>query len=257
MHIAIIGGTGVYGLSATADAVPEIILTPYGEAQVRRTNLLGHEVTFLARHGVDHRLPPHRVNYRANIAALKQLECVAVVATNAVGSLREDLTPGTFIIPDQFIDFTKCRPLTFYNGDDAHGIKHVDLTEPYCANVRQWLISGSMKVGEMCCHGGTYLCAEGPRFETAAEIRLFASWGADIIGMTGVPEVVLARELGLCYASLCLVTNWGAGISNSTPSHHEVTELMKQRLVALERVLEAAVSLARDIPDCRCRQPIT
>jgi len=256
MPLAVIGGTGVYQLAGAEGARPARIVTQYGEALARQGEASGREVFFVARHGADHSIPPHRVNYRANIAALKTLGCTAILATNAVGSLRTDLPPGTFVAADQFLDFTKSRPLTFYDGDDEHGVKHVDVTEPYCANVRRWLIEGASDAGERCVARGTYLCAEGPRFETAAEIRLFAQWGADMVGMTGVPEVVLAREAGLCYASLCLVTNFGAGISPDPPSHREVIELMDRRLEALERVLHAAIAHAEDIPDCRCRRPI-
>ncbi|MBM3472086.1 MAG: S-methyl-5'-thioinosine phosphorylase [Armatimonadetes bacterium] len=256
MRLAIIGGTGVYGLADARDADPKHIVTGYGEAQVRRAAIAGHEVVFLERHGAGHRIPPHRVNYRANIAALKALDCTAVIATNAVGSLRRDLLPGTLVAADQFLDFTKSRPLTFFDGDDEQGVKHADVTEPYCPSVRRWLIAGASEVGETCVDGGTYLCAEGPRFETAAEIRLFAQWGADMVGMTGVPEVVLAREVGLCYATLCLVTNLGAGLSDEHPSHREVTELMDRRLQVVEAVLLAAVSRAEDLPHCSCRKPI-
>jgi 5'-methylthioadenosine phosphorylase len=256
MRLAIIGGTGVYQLAGAQDAAPEPVSTRYGEAEVRRTELAGHEVCFLARHGTGHRIPPHRINYRANIAALKQLGCSAVIAANAVGSLRADLAPGTFVTADQFLDLTKSRPLTFYDGDDEHGVKHVDVTEPYCPNVRRWLTEGAAAAGETCVERGTYLCAEGPRFETAAEVRLFAQWGAEVVGMTGVPEAVLARELGLCYGTLCLVTNLGAGLADQPPSHQEVNELMDRRLPALERVLLAAVARAEDVPDCPCRKPI-
>ena len=256
MRLGIIGGTGVYSLTATRGAVQETVATRYGKATVLPAEIASHEVVFLARHGVGHRTPPHRINFRANVAALRSLGCTAVIATSAVGSLHLDLPPGAFVVADQLLDLTKARPLTFYDGDDEHGVKHVDVTEPYCANVRRWLIEGAAQVGEACADGGTYLCLEGPRFETAAEIRLFAQWGADMVGMTGVPEAVLARELGLCYATLCLVTNFGAGLSSNPPSHREVQELMDQRLQVLESVLLAAVARAVDVPDCRCRRPI-
>ena len=257
MRLAIIGGTGVYQLAGASGGEPEFVPTRWGVAEVRRAQMAGCEVCFLARHGVGHSIPPHRVNYRANIAALQQLGCTAVIATNAVGSLRTDLPAGVFVAPDQFLDLTKSRPTTFYNGDDEHGVKHVDVTDPYCGNVRRWLIEGAAEAGETCVERGTYLCAEGPRFETAAEVRLFGQWGADVVGMTGVPEVVLAREAGLCYATLCLVTNLGAGLCDAPPSHREVNELMDRRLPALEGILLAAVSRADDMPDCPCRRPIT
>jgi 5'-methylthioadenosine phosphorylase len=254
MRLAIIGGTGVYRLAGTEGAAAERVTTPWGEAEVRRAELAGHELFFLARHGTGHTVPPHGVNYRANVAALRQLGCTAAIATNAVGSLRVDLPPGAFLAVDQFLDLTKSRASTFFDGAD--GVKHVDVTEPYCANVRRWLVEGAAEVGESCEAAGTYLCCEGPRFETAAEVRLFGHWGADVVGMTGVPEVVLAREAGLCYATLCLVTNLGAGLSPDPPSHREVNELMERRLQALERILLAAISRAQDVPTCPCRKPI-
>jgi 5'-methylthioadenosine phosphorylase len=256
MRLAIIGGTGVYGLASAAVGDPKPVETTYGPTVVSPAELSGHEVFFLARHGPDHAIPPHRINYRANIAAIRDLGCTAVIATNAVGSLRRDIPPASFIVPDQFIDFTKVRPLSFFDGDSEHGVKHVDMTEPYCPNVRGWLLAAAAEVGERCADGGTYLCAEGPRFETPAEIRMFAAWGADVVGMTGVPEVVLAREAGLCYASLCLVTNFAAGISTTPLSHQEVTELMDGRIEDVNELLAAAVTRAVDTPDCLCRRPI-
>ncbi len=256
MHLAIIGGTGVYELASAATGDPRSVETPYGLAVVRPAEIAGHEVLFLARHGADHSIAPHRINYRANIAALRALGCTAAIATNAVGSLRRDIPPASFLVPDQFIDFTKARPLSFFDGDPEHGVKHVDMTEPYCPNVRGWLSAAASDVHGDCADRGTYLCAEGPRFETPAEIRMFAQWGADVVGMTGVPEVVLAREAGLCYASLCLVTNFAAGISPTPLSHQEVTDLMDERIDAVNALLAAAIARAVDVPDCPCRRPI-
>ena len=256
MRLAIIGGTGVYELPSAGSGEPAGVDTTYGSATVRRAEMAGHEVFFLARHGADHSLPPHRINYRANIAAVRELGCTAIVATNAVGSLRRDLPPACFCLPDQFIDFTKVRPLSFFDGDPEHGVKHVDMTVPYCPHVRQWLAAAATDAHETCVDRGVYLCAEGPRFETPAEIRMFAEWGADLVGMTGVPEVVLAREAGLCYASLCLVTNFAAGISPTPLSHQEVTDLMEKRTQAINQVLTAAIARAVDVPDCLCRRPI-
>jgi 5'-methylthioadenosine phosphorylase len=255
MRLAIIGGTGVYQLEAAHQREPLRAETPYGSIEVWPGEMSGHEVFFLPRHGTGHTVPPHRINYRANIAGLKQFGCTAVIATNAVGSLRESLPPASMLIPDQFIDFTRVRPLTFFDGDE--GVKHVDMTEPYCPTVRQWLAAAVADEGETYEREGTYLCAEGPRFETPAEIRTFAQWGADVVGMTGLPEVVLAREAGLCYASLCLVTNFAAGISPTPLSHREVTELMGEWDAVIEKVLASAVSRAAEAPDCPCRQPIT
>jgi len=256
MRIGIIGGTGVYSFKAAAASKPIVVDTAYGDTQVRPAELAGHEVFFLARHGAEHTMAPHRINYRANIAGLRELGCGAILATNAVGSLNEALPPGAFVTPDQFLDFTKQRALTFFDGEDEIGVKHLDVTVPYCPACREWLQAAAEGAGETCGPVATYLCAEGPRFETPAEIRMFKQWGADLVGMTGIPEVVLAREARMCYASLCLVSNMAAGISDSPITHHEVTELMDRRIAALEGVLEAAISRAKDDPSCACRQPI-
>src|SRR5690606_34061261 len=145
-----------------------------------------------------------------NIAAVAQLGCQAIIATNAVGSLRPQMKPGDYVLPDQFLDFTKTRPLTFFDGDDGK-VRHIDFTEPYCPSLRSTVGHCLRERGLRVHEPATYLCAEGPRFETPAEIRMFSAWGADVVGMTGVPEVVFAHELGLCYASLCIVTNMAAG----------------------------------------------
>lgn len=256
MRIAIIGGTGVYELDAVRDSQPTRVDTPYGPAEAWRGEIAGREVFFLPRHGVGHTVAPHRINYRANVAGVRKLDCTVVIATNAVGSLRRDFTPASFVLPDQFLDFTRVRPLTFYDGEDEHGVRHADMTTPYCPVVRQWLMAAALEGHEACADGATYVCAEGPRFETPAEIRMFAQWGADLVGMTGLPEVALARELGLCYASLCIVTNYAAGISSTRLSNQEVTDLMAERIMAVNGVLAAAVSRAVDVPDCPCRLPI-
>jgi len=256
MRIAIIGGTGVYRLDAARDSQPTRVETPYGAVEVWPGEIARREVFFLPRHGVGHTVAPHRINYRANIAGVRKLGCTAVIATNAVGSLCRDFTPASFVLPDQFLDFTRVRPLTFYDGEDEHGVKHADMTAPYCPVVRQWLMGAALDRHEPCADGATYLCAEGPRFETPAEIRMFAQWGADLVGMTGVPEVVLAREVGLCYASLCIVTNYAAGISSTPLSNREVTDLMAEHITAVNDILVAAVSRAVDFRECPCRLPI-
>ncbi len=256
MRLAVIGGTGVYELDAVRDSRPVRVETPYGAIEAWPGEIAGREVFFLPRHGVGHTVAPHRINYRANIAGVRKLGCTVVIATNAVGSLRRDLTPASFVLPNQFIDFTRVRPLTFYDGEDEHGVKHADMSSPYCATVRQWLTAAALDRHEPCASAATYLCAEGPRFETPAEIRMFAQWGADLVGMTGVPEVVLAREIGLCYASLCIVTNYAAGISPTPLSNQEVTDLMAERRGAVNEILTAAVSRAVDVHECPCRLPI-
>jgi 5'-methylthioadenosine phosphorylase len=252
VRIAIIGGTGVSGIGAES-ACPERIPTPYGDAALERRQVGEREVVFLARHGVGHSIPPHRINYRANIWALRELGVRGVFATASVGSLNRQMPPGALVVLDQFLDFTKQRPLTFFDGQGGQ-VRHVDLTAPYCERLRQALIAAARDVGARCHPSGTYLCAEGPRFETAAEIRMFGQWGADVVGMTGVPEVVLAREAGLCYATLAIVANWAAGISPTPLSHEEVTaETQRHAQVVSEVLLRAAERIGDE--DCSCRHP--
>ena len=235
---AIIGGSGFYDVPGCSLKDKWLVRTQYGDVSVLVYEAPGGgEFVFLPRHGERHTAPPHRVNYRANVLALKLCGVERVIALASVGSLREGLRPGDFVLLDQFIDFTKSRPSTFHDGsDDADGgVVHVDVTEPFCPEMRACIL-GAPREGFTLHPTGTYVCAEGPRFETAAEIRMFAALGGDVVGMTLVPEVVLARELGLCYAGLAVVTNYAAGIAPRV-SHEEVLAAMKK----IEGVLAAYV----------------
>lgn len=243
LKIAIIGGTGVYENVFLEEPQEMIVETSYGKALFCRGYYKEREIYFLARHGAGHGVPPHLVNYRANIAALKKLHIDAVISTAAVGSMRQGMPPGSRVVIDQFIDFTKGRPSTFYEGGGG-GVVHVDLTVPYCPEIRRAILRAGRTLGEPLVDGGCYLCAEGPRFETPAEIKMFAHWGGDLVGMTNVPEVVLAREAGLCYATIALVSNFAAGISAASLSHQEVLEEMARGKDSLDRLLmEAAVEI--------------
>ncbi len=236
VKIAVIGGTGVYE-NAHLDSPQQIAVeTGFGRALFWRGCYRDREIYFLARHGSGHALPPHLINYRANIAAIRKLGIDAVIATAAVGSLRPKMPPGSMVLLDQFIDFTKGRPSTFFEGG-REGVVHVDLTVPYCPELRRAVLRAGGSLGEEIIDGGCYLCAEGPRFETPAEIRMFARWGADLVGMTNVPEVVLAREAGLCYAAVALVSNFAAGISAAALSHQEVLAEMARKKELLDRLL--------------------
>lgn len=249
--VAIIGGTGVYQNEFLEDPQEMFVKTRFGRAFFYRGHYQKKEIFFLARHGSEHSLPPHLVNYRANIAAIKKLGIDAVVATAAVGSLRQEMPPGSLVVIDQFIDFTKSRQSTFYQGG-GEGVIHVDLSEPYCPKLRKAILKAGAALGERIIDGGCYLCTEGPRFETPAEIRMFARWGGDLVGMTNVPEVVLAREAGLCYATIAQVSNFAAGISPDVLSHQEVLDEMARGKGLLDRLLvEAAVEITAN-RSCRC-----
>ncbi|WP_051009345.1 S-methyl-5'-thioadenosine phosphorylase [Thermaerobacter subterraneus] len=251
MRLAIIGGTGVYDPEILDDVREETVVTPYGRATVRIGKFRGLEVVFLARHGAGHTVPPHKINYRANIYALAALGVRRVIATAAVGSLRQAFGPGHFVLVDQFLDFTKNRVSTFFEGGEA-GVVHIDVTEPYCPEIRSHLEAAGKALGLPVTNGGVYVCTEGPRFETPAEIRMFERLGGDLVGMTSVPEVVLAREAGLCYATIAMVTNYAAGISGQPLTHEEVLEIMAANGTNLRRlILEALPRLAAE-PACPC-----
>lgn len=257
--LAVIGGTGVYDPAMLEDAREERVDTPYGAVTVTVGRLASaadaRRVAFLARHGAGHATPPHRVNYRANVWALRELGVRRVLATAAVGSLREDLEPGRFVLVDQFLDFTKSRPATFYDGE-GRGVVHVDVSEPYCPHLRAILASACGDLGIPHAAGGTYVCTEGPRFETPAEIRMFARLGGDVVGMTGVPEVVLARELSLCYATVAMVTNYAAGISPRPLTHSEVVEVVNANAARLRALFLRALAAIPEERACRCGDPV-
>ena len=231
-RIAIIGGTG-FGEALVA-GTPETVETAYGPAALTRADLGGgRELLFLARHGVGHRLPPHRINHRANLAALRDLGADAVFATAAAGSLRPQIAPGDCVVLDDFLDFTKGEVVTFFGEPGA--VRHTDFVSPYDSGLRQTLLDTAGPNLAASLHPrGTYLCVSGPRYETPAEVRLFAQWGADVVGMTGAPEAVLAREAGLRYAGVALATNYGTGLLTDAPlSHSEVEAQMAARREAL------------------------
>jgi 5'-methylthioadenosine phosphorylase len=249
MAVAIIGGSGVYDLAE--GGTPQAVATPYGEVALYRLQLAGEEVLFLNRHGIAHHLPPHRVNYRANIWALHALGVCDVLAVQAVGSLQPHMMPGHFVLLSQFIDWTRgVRPSTFFDGDDGR-VVHVDVTQPYCPRVSAALRRAGEFLEERLHSDAVYACMEGPRFETAAEIAVLRQMGADVVGMTSVPEAVLAREAGLCYASVSVVCNWAAGMTHHPLSQHEVLEIMTDHARDLHRLLAGYLAVPKDI-DCAC-----
>ncbi len=251
LKIAIIGGTGVYNQSLLNDEHEVTIDTAYGTVTMTAGEHKGRRVFFLARHGGKHSVPPHRVNYKANIAALKNIGVDAVVATAAVGTLRESMPPGSRVLIDQFIDFTKQRSLTFFE-EEGDPVVHTDLTEPYCSSIRKAIVNTSRLLSQDMVDGGCYVCTEGPRFETPAEIRMIEQLGGDLVGMTNVPEVVLAREAGLCYATIALPTNYAAGISVTPLTHEEVLEEMERGKAGLDRLLAAFIGSFEKSHSCTC-----
>ncbi len=253
MAIGIIGGTGVYDPTWLHDVIEHVVDTPYGKTLILEGRI-PHEssaVFFMNRHGLDHSVPPHLVNYRANLFGLRSLGVERVVATAAVGSLNPDYGPGTLVLPDQFLDFTKSRAHTFHQGGPT-GVVHTDMTEPYCPDMRTIFATTAVQQGMAVHQGGVYVATEGPRFESPAEIRAFRMLGGDVVGMTGLPEVVLARELGLCYNTLALVTNYAAGISPDVLTHQEVLDVMAAHVQHLRSLLLDTVPRLTESSPCSC-----
>ncbi len=234
--------------------------TPYGRVRVKIGTYRGEEIVFLARHGEGHSVPPHKINYRANIWALHELGVERILATAAVGSLNEAMKPGDFVILDQLLDFTGNRPKTFYDGEesphDRKFVAHVDFTDPYCPELRKALITAAKELGFRYHPMGTYACMDGPRFETRAEIRALKILGADVVGMTQVPEAVLARELEMCYATVAIVTNFAAGISREKLTHSEVVELMAQKGEEVKLLLMKAIEHIPKERRCSCKDAL-
>jgi 5'-methylthioadenosine phosphorylase len=249
---AIIGGTGVYHLDG--ESTVKEVDTTYGTVTVYIQDTDNGKVAFLPRHGRGHAVPPHRINYRANVMALKQLGVKRVLATAAVGSLNLDYPPGSLVLPDQFIDFTRQRTGTFHDGDD--GVVHVDMAEPYCPTLMDALEKEAAKTGASLLGRGTYVCVEGPRFETKAEIGFFKAIGGDMVGMTGVPEVVLAREMGLCYAAVGIVTNWCNGMVEQPISHSEILDIMKKGRASVVRLFLDVFGRRDGLDKCSCGEGI-
>lgn len=241
--LAIVAGTGFYDLEALEDRVEETVDTRWGPARVTRGSWHGLPVVFLTRHGPGHTVPPHLVNYRANIRALADLGCEDVVAVNVTGSIDPELVPGDLLCLDDFLDLTRQRPLTFFDGSGPEGVVHVDVGRPYHPELRRELLEAGAAAGHPLRDGGVYAAFEGPRFETAAEIRLARLAGGDVAGMTGVPEVVLAREAGLRYAAVALVVNpcTGVGDADEPITMAEIDAVLARSRDAVLAVLDELV----------------
>jgi 5'-methylthioadenosine phosphorylase len=240
--LAIIGGSGLTQLSNLSVSRQEVVRTPYGEPSGALTfgHIGGQEVAFLARHGYGHTIPPHLVNYRANIWALANAaKADGVVSVASVGGIRPDLGPGTVVIPHQIIDYTWGRNVTFFEGGTTP-VVHIDFTEPFDADLRQQLICAADAAGEAVVEGSVYATTQGPRLETAAEINRFERDGADVVGMTVMPEASLAREVDLPYAAICLVANWAAGRGDSAHAirFESIEEVLHDSLGRVRRVIE-------------------
>ncbi len=210
MKIGIITGTGFYSLPNLRETQKEVVETPYGNVDVETGHLAGREIVFISRHGKKHTIAPSDINYRANLYALHMKGVKIILATSVSGSLNTEWKPGTFIFLEQFLDFTYGRKYTFYPLDGK--LAHITVTDPYCEETKKYIRQASENIGLKIHEGGVYSCFNGPRFETKAEINMVRMLGGNLVGQTGFPECVLARELAMSYASVAIVSNFAAGI---------------------------------------------
>ena len=243
--LGIIGGTGLTQLKILKNLRHQIARTPYGEASQPLIfgELAGHEVVFLARHGGGHTIPPHAVNYRANIWALHAAGVDRLLAIATVGGIASDLNTGDIVLPNQIIDYTHGRKNTYHDGIELP-VKHIDFTEPYSENLRKMCQQAAINVQQKIVESGVYACAQGPRLETAAEINRLERDGATIVGMTGMPEAALARELQLHYAALCPVVNQAAGRGTSSTGI-DFSDVSANLEVAMQKICVLIEEIAR------------
>lgn len=249
VEVGIIGGSGLEKLLEEAEKIK--VKTPYSPPiQVFIGEVSGKKIGFLPRHGIAHTIPPHKVNYRANIWAFKKLKAKRILATNAVGAINEAYKPGDFFIPFDLIDFTKTRAQTFYEEKPVH----VDCSNIYCKELRETLIS-SIKSFNLNVWEGVLACTEGPRFETPAEIKMMKILGCDAVSMTSAPEAFLAREAGLCYASLSFISNMAAGIQNRLTSS-EVFKTAQKIFPLIKLILNKAIENIPEKRGCECAKSL-
>lgn len=242
--VGIIGGSGLDRMGVLTGVREYRVRTAWGEpsSPLLAGELFGTPVLFLPRHGAEHHLPPHRINYRANIAALRECGVREIFAVAAVGGIGADCGPGAIVIPDQIIDYTWGREHTFHDGLGS-GVAHVEFETPYDATLRQSLLTAGRSLGISLVDGGCYGATQGPRLETAAEIARMAQDGCTLVGMTGMPEAALAREAGLAYASCALSVNWAAGLSDTPITMEEILRELNEGMGTIVRLLGAAVAL--------------
>ena len=252
--IGIIGGSGLYDPQILTNVKEIKVYTPYGlpSDNIILGEVEGKKVAFLPRHGRGHKIPPHKINYRANIWALKELGVKWVISVSAVGSLRMDYKPGDFVVPDQFIDMTKNREYTFFDGPV---VAHVSMADPFCNHLRRIIIEAAKDLGIVTHPTGTYICIEGPRFSTRAESRVWKEvFKADIIGMTLVPEINLACEAQMCYATIAMVTDYDV-FAEIPVTAEEVSRVMAENTEKVKKLLYEVIKRLPEKPDegeCSC-----
>jgi len=251
--VGVIGGSGVDRVFDTGHRTTHRVATPWGapSAAIEEGRVGDLTVLFLPRHGIGHAIPPHRVNYRANVDALKSLGADSIVTVSSVGSLKADLPPGTFVTPDQFVDFTKSRPTTFFDGGRVY---HVSLADPFCPELTQRAIAAGDAVGQKFASKKTYVCVEGPRFSTRAGSNFWRGF-ADIIGMTLVPEVTLARERGMCYLCLAMVTDFDVWAEKPVEAK-DIVETMARNVDRMHSVLAQLLPSLAGPKACECERSL-
>jgi len=247
--VGLIGGSGIYDAGFFTPTAMHKVSTPWGapSAAIQEGRVGNLRVLFLPRHGPGHSIPAHRVNYRANIDALTQLGVDTIVSVSSVGSLQSELKPGEFVLPTQFVDFTKQRPTTFYDGGKTY---HISMADPFCPELLGHAAAAGRAAGSSFHEGKTYVCVEGPRFSTRAESRFFRGF-ADVIGMTLVPEVTLARERTLCYGLLAMVTDYDVWADHPVDAH-EIVRVMQENVARMRSVLGALMPRLDAPRTCTC-----
>lgn len=254
--IGLIGGSGLYDIQGFVLKQKKSITTPFGKPSDQY--LIGKigktDIVFLPRHGKKHNIPPHMINYRANIWGFRKLGVDRIISISAVGGIRKGLRPGDIVVLDQTMDMTRNRKSTFYDGKG--GVVHIDFTEPYCPELRRIILKAGKDAGVPVKNGGNYVAVEGPRLETASEIKSFKLLGGDVVGMTGMPEASLAREVAICYTGISVVANYAAGISKTKLTVPEVMKVMHASTETLKRLLKKTFSLIHEERKCPCKDAL-
>lgn len=253
--IGVMGGSGLYDIPELEIRDSVKVSTPHGEPSdmYKIGRWSGRDAVFLPRHGSMHHIQPHKVNYRANIWGFRELGVEKIISICSAGGINPGMTPGLIAVPDQIIDMTHGRKSTFYDEDE---VIHVDFTEPFCPDMRTLVFDAAADAGVTVNKSGVYVCTNGPRLETAAEIRAFSEWGADMVGMTLMPEAVLARELEICFTCIAVITNFAAGIAAEKLTTKEVLACMQSSAESLRSVLKSVFSLEGKPSSCGCKQTL-
>ncbi|GBE40435.1 S-methyl-5'-thioinosine phosphorylase [bacterium BMS3Bbin09] len=254
--IGLIGGSGLYDIKGFILKQKKTVTTPYGKPsdQYLIGKIGNTEIVFLPRHGKKHNMPPHMINYRANIWGFKKLSVDRIISISAVGGIKKGFKPGDIVVLDQIMDMTRNRKSTFYDGKG--GVMHIDFTEPYCPELRDIILKAGKQARISLKNGGNYVAVEGPRLETASEIKGFKLLGGDVVGMTGMPEASLAREAAICYSGISVVANYAAGISKTKLTVPEVMEAMNASTEKLKQLLKKTFSLISEERKCTCKDAL-